>query len=150
MNQSQIFSSLDTCLSSMIGKLGLVKTLEILNNVDNGLIHFLPREPKNTVDKIQDFVLFRLANYVEMSENELVSSRSHYHSQIKAVGFLILSEFDLSVSQISHVFKRRNDFVSSKIENTKFLLSSKHANPELKSLYERIIKQLEIYRSIAE
>ncbi|WP_291728762.1 hypothetical protein [Bernardetia sp.] len=148
MNQSLICTNLDTTLSNVIGKIGLVKTVEILNNFEKGLIYFLPKEGKSDKEQIKDFVLFKLANHLNISENELLKSSKHYHSQIRSIGFLLLSEAGFSDIETAHVFNRKQDFVGRKKKEVAFLVSQNHLPTPQKELYERISHQLDFYGSI--
>ncbi len=148
MNQSQVFTQLDASLTKVIAKFGLVKTIKILNNFENGLIYFLPQEIKTDKEQIQDFVLFKLANHLGLSEKELIKSPKHHHSAIRSIGFLVLSEFGFSDVEIAHVFERKQDFVGRKVKEVQFLAEKNYLPQAQKELYERISKQLDFYREI--
>ena len=148
MNQSQVFTKLDEHLSKIIAECGLVKTVEILSNLEKGLIYFLPKESKTDKEQIKDFVLFRLSSHLNISESEFLKSSKHYHSQIRSIGFLVLSEKGFSDIEISHVFQRKQDFIGRKIKDVAFLVEKNYLPTPQKELYERISKQLDFYGSI--
>ena len=148
MNQTQIFTRLDSTLSSLIGNLGLIKTLEMLTEFDKGLPFFSPVYPRTTNETLHDFVLFSIANHAQITEKELLKSGKHYHSDLKKIAFVVLSEFGLKVPEISKLYKKDNRFVAKSINDMIYLLSSKHTNQEFKNLYDRISNQIRTYRSI--
>ncbi len=148
MEHTQIFSQLDTTLSSLIGHLGIIKTLELLKEFDKGLPFFTPVNPKTTNEKLNDFVLFSISNHAQITEKELLKSSKHYHSDLKKIAFVVLSEFGLQAPEIAKLYKRDNRFVAKSINDMIYLLSSKHTNKEFKELYDRISNQIRTYRSI--
>ncbi len=149
MNQTtQIFTQLDTTLSSLIGNLGLIKTLEMLKEFDKGLPFFLPQNPQTTTEKLHDFILHSLAQHAQINKNLLLTSSKHYHSDLRKIAFVLLFEFGLKVPEIAKLYSRDNRFVAKNINDMIYLLTSKHANIEFKTLYDRLTSQINTYRSI--
>lgn len=135
-------------LTELITKIGILKTVELLNQISKQVHYFEPQHAQATSEKIHSFVLFSLSQHARITENEFIRSRKHYHSDLRKLAFVILFKNGIRITEIASFYIRDTRFVKSSIDETMYLLEKKYIENEFLELYERINQQLSIYDNI--